>query len=54
MAKRMEVYPPSGGSPVEINAEDLASFEAKGWKASPSSKSKAVKTAKPKTLESED
>jgi len=54
MAKRMEVYPPSGGEPIEINAEDLASFEAKGWTASPrSSKSKAAPAAK-STPKSED
>lgn len=50
----MEVYPPNGGEPIEINAEDLASFEAKGWTASPrSSKSKAAPAAK-STPKSED
>lgn len=56
MAKRIQVYPPSGGLPIEINAQDLDSFEAKGWTDSPrSSKTKATKkAAKPETLESED
>jgi|14_taG_2_1085336.scaffolds.fasta_scaffold16489_2 hypothetical protein len=54
MAKRMQVYPPSGGEPIEISAEDLASFEAKGWTASPrSSKPKAAKAVK-STPKSED
>lgn len=56
MAKRIEVYPPTGGMPITINAEDLASFEAKGWTDSPrSSKPKATKkVVKTETLESED
>lgn len=56
MAKRINVYPPSGGEPIEINQEDLASFEAKGYRTeSPrSSKLKAAKAAKPETLKSED
>jgi hypothetical protein len=47
MPKRINVYPPSGGDPVEIYEEDLASFEAKGWRAdSPrASKKKAAKSA---------
>jgi len=56
MAKRIEIYPPTGGMPIKINAEDLASFEVKGWTDSPrSSKPKATKkVAKTETLESED
>lgn len=56
MAKRIEIYPPSGGMPIKINEQDLASFEAKGWTDSPrSSKPKATKkVAKIETLESED
>jgi len=56
MAKRIQVYPPSGGDPIEINAEDLVSFEAKGWTDSPrSSKPKATKkVVKTETLESEE
>ena len=54
MAKRIEIYPPTGGMPIEINAEDLASFEAKGWTDSPrSSKPKAAKAVK-STPKSED
>jgi hypothetical protein len=47
MPKRINVYPPSGGEPIEIFEEDLASFEAKGWRAdSPrASKKKAAKAA---------
>lgn len=47
MPKRINVYPSSGGEPIEIFEEDLASFEAKGWRAdSPrASKKKAAKTA---------
>ena len=47
MPKRINVYPPSGGEPIEIFEEDLASFEAKGWRAdSPrASKKKAAKEA---------
>ena len=56
MAKRIQVYPPSGGMPITINAQDLASFEAKGWTDSPrSSKAKATKkVVKTEALESED
>lgn len=42
MAKRIKAYPPSGGEPIEIYAEDLASFEAKGWRAEAPRESKKV------------
>ena len=47
MPNRINVYPPSGGEPIEIYEEDLASFEAKGWRSEPprSLKKKAVKEA---------
>ena len=55
MAKRIDVYPPSGGQPIKINAQDLASFEAKGWTDSPrSSKPKAAKAVKSQSLKNED
>lgn len=45
MPKRIQVFPPNGGEPIEIWDQDLASMEAKGWRTeSPrSSKPKAVK-----------
>ena len=43
MPKRIEVFPPSGGEPIEINQEDLASFEAKGWLAEPRKPKKPAK-----------
>ncbi|MEL0003627.1 MAG: hypothetical protein VW620_11490 [Rhodospirillales bacterium] len=47
MPKRISIYPPKGEGSIEIFEEDLASFEAKGWRAdSPrASKKKAVKSA---------
>lgn len=45
MPKRIQIFPPNGGEPIEIWDQDLASMEAKGWRTeSPrSSKPKAVK-----------
>lgn len=55
MAKRVKVYFEGKGDPIEINQEDLASFEAKGWTDSPrSSKTKAAPAAKSQTLKNED
>lgn len=49
MAKRILVYPPKGTEPIEIFEEDLAAFEAKGWRTEPrtSKKPAKVETAKP-------
>lgn len=56
MAKRVKVYFEGKGDPIEINQEDLDSFEAKGWRTdSPrSSKTKAAPAAKSQTLKNED
>jgi hypothetical protein len=32
MPKRIQVFPPNGGEPIEIWDQDLASMEAKGWR----------------------
>lgn len=54
MPKRIQIFPPNGGEPIEIWDQDLASMEAKGWRTeSPrSSKTKAVK-AKVKIADTE-
>jgi hypothetical protein len=54
MPKRIQIFPPNGGEPIEIWDQDLASMEAKGWRTeSPrSSKPKAVK-AKVKIADTE-
>jgi hypothetical protein len=54
MPKRIQVFPPNGGEPIEIWDQDLASMEAKGWRTeSPrSSKPKAAK-AKAEIAETE-
>jgi hypothetical protein len=47
MAKRIQVYPPNGGEPIEIWDQDLASMEAKGWRTETprTSKTKATKAS---------
>lgn len=45
MPKRINIYPPKGEGSIEIFEEDLASFEAKGWRSEPPRASKKT-TAK--------
>lgn len=45
MPKRINIYPPKGEGSIEIYEEDLASFEAKGWRSEPPRASKKT-TAK--------
>lgn len=55
MPSRIQIYPPNGGEAIEIFAEDLASFEAKGWRAdSPRASKKAAKPAVDVTPEVEE
>ena len=42
MPKRIKIYPPKGGEPIEIWEQDLASMEAKGWRTD------TPRTSKPK------
>jgi hypothetical protein len=45
MPKRIQIFPPNGGEPIEIWDQDLASMEAKGWRTETprTSKTKATK-----------
>ena len=44
MPKRIQIFPPNGGEPIEIWDQDLASMEAKGWR------TETPRTSKPKAF----
>ena len=44
MPKRIQIFPPNGGEPIEIWYQDLASMEAKGWR------TETPRTSKPKAF----
>lgn len=35
MTKRLEVYPPQGGLPVEISEDQVDLYESRGWTQTP-------------------
>jgi hypothetical protein len=47
MAKRIEIYPPNGGEPIEIWEQDLPSMQGKGWRTEKPSASKTKATKAP-------